>query len=187
MMRRRDFITLLGGAAAWPLAARAQQAAPPVIGYLDTGPPEKISSELSDLRRGLKDAGYIEGRNVAVVSPRGNGQIQNMPQLARELVQLKVAVIVAVGAYGSVQAAAAATSRIPIVYEGGIDPVEVGLAGSLNCPGGNVTGITTRLNATVGKRLDLMLKLVPEVTTIGYVFAGRGEREVDNLFASAHD
>jgi putative ABC transport system substrate-binding protein len=186
-MRRRQFITLLGGAAAWPLAARAQQPAVPVIGYLDTGPPERVSSALSELRRGLKDAGYIEGRNVAVVSPRGNGQIQNMPQLARELVQLKVAVIVAVGAYGSVQAAAAATSRIPIVYEGGIDPVKVGLAGSLNRPGGNVTGITTLLNATAGKRLDLMLKLVPEVTTIGYVFAGRGEGEVDNLLASAHD
>ena len=187
-MDRRDFITLLGSAAAaWPLAARAQQRAVPVIGYLFTGPPRRISSALSDLRRGLKEAGYIEGQNVAVVSPAGNGQIQNMPQLAQELVQLKVAAIVAEGAFGALQAAAAATSTIPIVYEGGIDPVKVGLAKSLNRPGGNVTGITLPFNETVGKRLDLMLKLVPEVTTIGYVFGGRVDSEVDNLLASAHN
>jgi putative ABC transport system substrate-binding protein len=186
-MRRREFLTAMGGAAAWPFAARAQQPNTPVIGYLDTGPAERISSALSALRRGLKDAGYIEGENVAVVSPAGNGQIQNMPQLARELVQLKVAAIVAFGAYGSVQAAAAATSTIPIVYGGGIDLVRVGLAKSLNHPGGNVTGITAPLNGTVSKRLDLMLKLVPEVTTIGYVFVGRVDSEVDNLLASAHN
>src|SRR5215469_12477101 len=181
-MRRREFITLLGGAAAaWPLAARAQQLAVPVIGYLDTGPPERISSALSDLRRGLNDAGFIDGRNVAVVSPPGNGRVQNMSQLARELVQLQVAVIVAVGGIASVQAAAAATSTIPIVYEGGGDPVKLGLAASLNRPGGNVTGITAALNVTVGKRLDLLLKLVPEVTTIGYLFGDRVEAEVDSL------
>jgi putative ABC transport system substrate-binding protein len=110
-----------------------------------------------------------------------------MPQLARELVRLQVAVIVAVGAIASVKAASAATSTIPIVYEGGGDPVRLGLAASLNRPGGNVTGITLALNATVGKRLDLLLKLVPEVTTIGYVFGDRVESEVDNLLASAHD
>jgi putative ABC transport system substrate-binding protein len=186
-MKRRQFITLLGCAAARPLAARAQQPAMPVIGYLDSGPPEEISSALSDLRRGLNDAGYIEGRNVAIVSPRGNGRIQNMPLLAHELVQLQVAVIVAVGAIASVQAAAAATSTIPIVYEGGGDPVKLGLAASLNRPGGNVTGITDALNATVGKRLDLLLKLVPDVTTIGYVFGDRVESEVDHLLASAQD
>ena len=186
-MRRREFITLLGGAAACPLAARAQQSNMPVIGFLYTGPPEGISFRLSDLRRGLNDAGYIDGRNVAIVSPPGNGQIENMPQLARELVQLEVAVIVAVGAYGSVKAAAAATSTIPIVYNGGIDLVKFGLAASLNRPGGNVTGITAALNVTVGKRLDLMLKLVPEVTTIGYLFAGPVESQIDNLLAWAHD
>jgi putative tryptophan/tyrosine transport system substrate-binding protein len=185
-MKRRDFITLVGcAAAAWPIAARAQQQATPVIGYLDTGPPEAISAALSDFRRGLKDAGYIEGRNLVIVSRWGNGQI--MEQLARELVRLQVAVIVAVGAIASVKAAAAATSTIPIVYEGGGDPVRLGLAASLNRPGGNVTGITLALNATVGKRLDLLLKLVPEVTTIGYVFGDRVESEVDNLLASAHD
>jgi putative ABC transport system substrate-binding protein len=110
-----------------------------------------------------------------------------MPQLARELVQLQVAVIVAVGAIASVEAAAAATSTIPIVYLGGGDPVKLGLAASLNRPGGNVTGITLALNATVGKRLDLLLKLVPEVTTVGYLFGDRVESEVDNLLAPAHD
>jgi putative ABC transport system substrate-binding protein len=185
-MKRREFITLLGGAAAtWPLAARAQQPAMPVIGFLDTDPPEAMSAALSDFRRGLKDAGYIEGRNLVIMSRGGNGQI--MPQLARELVRLQVAVIVAVGAIASVQAAAAATSTIPIVYQGGGDPVRLGLAVSLNRPGGNVTGITLALNATVGKRLDLLLKLVPEVTTIGYVFGDRVESEVDTLLASAHD
>ena len=187
-MRRREFISLLGGtAAAWPLVARAQQLAVPVIGYLDTGPPERISSALSDLRRGLNDAGFIDGRNVAIVSPPGNGRSENMSQLARELVQLQVAVIVAVGGIASVQAAAAATSTIPIVYEGGGDPVKLGLAASLNRPGGNVTGITAALNVTVGKRLDLLLKLVPEVTTIGYLFGDRVEAEVDSLLASSHD
>jgi putative ABC transport system substrate-binding protein len=187
-MRRRDFITLLGGVAvSWPLAARAQRPNMPVIGYLDSGPPGRISSALSDLRRGLNDVGFIDGQNVAIVSLPGNGRTQNMPQLARELVQLQVAVIVAIGAIASVRAAAAATSTIPIVYEGGGDPVRLRLAASLNRPGGNVTGITDALNVTVGKRLDLLLKLVPEVTTIGYLFGDRVESEVDSLLASAHD
>jgi putative ABC transport system substrate-binding protein len=112
---------VLGEVMSHKLRSLAAAGVTPVVGYLDTGPPERINSALSDLRRGLKDAGYIDGRNVAVLSPSGNGQIQNMPQLARELVQLKVAVIVAVGANGSVQAAATATSTIPIVYEGGMD------------------------------------------------------------------
>jgi putative ABC transport system substrate-binding protein len=186
MIRRRELITLLGGAAAaWPLAARAQQQAMPVIGFLESGTPETISAALSDFRRGLEDVGYIEGRNLAIVSRWGNARI--MPQLARELVQLQVTAIVLNGDIGSLEAAAAATSTIPIVYAGGGDPVKLGLAASLNRPGGNVTGITLAFNATVGKRLDLLLKLVPEVTTIGYVFGDRVESDVDNLLASAHD
>jgi putative ABC transport system substrate-binding protein len=186
-MRRREFLTVVGGVAAWPFAARAQRPNTPVIGYLASGPPEEIPAALSSLRRGLKDAGYIEGQNVAVVSPRGNGQIQNMPQLARELVQLKVALIVVQGGFGALQAAVDATSTIPIVYEGGSDPVKLGFATSLNHPGGNVTGITVGLNVTVAKRLDLLLKLVPDVTTIGYVNGGGVDGEIEGLLTSARD
>jgi len=165
MMRRRDFITLLGGAAAWPLAARAQQRSNiPEIGFVDTSP--GTARALTEFRAGLMEAGYIEGRNVKF---RFGSVNQSLEQEARELVRLQVAVIVAFGAAGSVWAAKHATSTIPIVYLGGADPVKLGIAASLNRPGGNVTGITVVLNALAGKRLDLLMKLVPNATTFGYV------------------
>jgi putative ABC transport system substrate-binding protein len=166
MMRRRTFIAgavATATPALWPLAAHGQQPNIPVIGFLSTGP--ENSEMLALFRSGLKEAGYIEGQNVAF-------RFDNMPDLAlqaRELVRLKVAAIVATGGVAALQAAAAATSTIPILYAGGADPVKVGLATSLNRPGGNVTGITVILNELGGKRLDLLLKLVPNVTTIGYL------------------
>jgi putative ABC transport system substrate-binding protein len=184
-IRRREFIAALGGAAAaWPLAARAQQSKLPVIGFLSNTSPEANSALLSDFRRGLQDAGYVEGRSLTIEFRWGNYQ-PIMPQLARELVRLQVDMIVAAGSIDSLEAATAATSTIPIVYGGGTDPVKFGFAASLNHPGGNVTGITGALNALVGKRLDLLVKLVPEETTFGYLIEDRGLSGIDELSESA--
>jgi putative ABC transport system substrate-binding protein len=182
MMRRRKFIAGLGAAVTrvlWPLAAPAQQANIPVIGFLSTS--LETSASLSEFRSGLKDAGYIEGQNVEFRW----GNNQSMPQLAGELVRLQVAMIVALGGIDSLRAAKAATSTVPIVYAGGADPVKLGLAASLNRPGGNITGITFTFNALAGKRLDLLLKLVPEATTVGYLVGDQVVGEVDELLASA--
>jgi putative ABC transport system substrate-binding protein len=180
-MNRRDFITLLTGTvAARPLAARAQQQAKiPEIGFLSTSSP----GPLSDFRDGLLEAGYIEGRNVKFRFGSAN---QSLEQVARELVSLQVAVIVALGGTRSLLAARAATSTIPIVYNGGDDPVRLGVAASLNRPGGNITGMTTSFDAVGGKQLDLLLKLMPDVTSIGYL-VGRpyDPGETDDFLASA--
>jgi putative ABC transport system substrate-binding protein len=167
-MRRREFIAGLGSAAAWPMVARAQQPAVPVIGFLDTSSAEARKEVVSEFRRGLRDAGYIEGQNVAIEFRWGNGQ-PIMPQLASDLVRLQVDVIVASGAGASQLAAKAATSTIPIVMMGGADPVKYGLVSSLNRPGGNITGVTFILNELASKRLDLLLEVTPEVTTVGYL------------------
>ena len=182
-MRRRDFITLLGGtAAAWPLAARAQQRSNiPEIGFLETSP--GTANGLTEFRAGLMEAGYIEGRNVKFRFGSAN---QSLEQVARELVSLPVAVIVALGGTRSLLAAKAATSTIPIVYKGGADPVQLGVATSLNRPGGNITGMTILFDAVGGKQLDLLLKLVPDVTSIGYLVAGLYDPgETDEFLASA--
>jgi putative ABC transport system substrate-binding protein len=178
-MRRRDFITRLSGAAVvWPLAARAQQQAKiPEIGFLDTSP-----GPLSEFRTGLMEAGYTEGRNVKF---RFGNVNQSLEQVARELVNFRVDVIVALGGVRSLLAAKAATSTIPIVYKGGADPVKLGIAASLNRPGGNITGITVILNALAGKRLDLLVKLVPNVATIGYMIGDRVEGGTDDLLEAA--
>jgi putative ABC transport system substrate-binding protein len=184
-MRRRDFIAAFAGAAAtWPLAASAQQTALPAIGFLNNTSPEANSALLSDFRRGLQDAGYVEGQSLTIEFRWGNDQ-PIMPQLAHELVRLQVDVIVASGSIVSLEAAAAATSTIPIVYGGGTDPVKFGFAASLNHPGGNVTGIMLALNALVGKRLDLLVKLLPEVTTFGYLIEDRGLSGIEELMESA--
>jgi putative ABC transport system substrate-binding protein len=180
-MHRRDFITLLGGAAAaWPLAVRAQrQAKIPEIGFLSTS----SLDPLSDFRDGLMEAGYIEGRNVKF---RFGSDNQSLEEVAHELVSLQVAVIVAVGGTVSLLAAKAATSTIPIVYRGGDDPVRLGVAASLNRPGGNVTGMAILFDAVGGKQLDILLKLVPEVTSIGYLVGGlRDPGETDEFLTSA--
>jgi putative ABC transport system substrate-binding protein len=177
-MKRRQFIALLGGAAAWPLSARAQQPALPVVGFLSN------RGFSADFRRGLEDAGYVVGRNVTITLRSGT----NRPMLlqgAIELVQLRAAVIVADGALVVLDAATTATSTIPIVYMGGADPVRLGFAASLSHPGGNVTGITLLLNDLVGKSLDLISLLVPEVTTFGYLIGDRKLGELDQLVEGA--
>jgi putative tryptophan/tyrosine transport system substrate-binding protein len=170
-MKRREFIAGLG-ATGWPLTAHSQQPSIPVIGFLDPTSVEATKEVVSELRSGLRDAGYIEGQNVAIEFRYGNNQ-PIMRQLASDLVRLQVAVIVAAGSVESQLAAKAATSSIPIVMIGGADPVEYGLVASLSRPGGNITGMTTIVNELAGKRLDLLLKAAPEATTIGYLVANQ--------------
>jgi putative ABC transport system substrate-binding protein len=168
-MRRRDFITILGrAAAAWPLAARAQQPATPVIGALMSGQEQAAASLTSMYRKGLAETGYVEGHNVAF-ELRATTQIDQLPALAGELVQRKVAVIFATGSANTARAAKAATTTIPIVFANGADPVRLGLVGSLARPGGNVTGVSYFVGLLVVKRLEMMRELVPNAFKIGFL------------------
>jgi putative ABC transport system substrate-binding protein len=168
-MRRRDFISLVGGAAAWPLSARAQRRFNPVIGFLHSGTSSAYAHVVAAFQQGLKEFGFIEGRNVAIEYRWANNENNRLPQLAADLVRREVAVILSGGGTPSALAAHAATSTIPIVLAFGSDPVRLGLVASLSRPGGNITGVMFRTTELMAKRLDLLHELVPQATTVAYL------------------
>jgi putative tryptophan/tyrosine transport system substrate-binding protein len=182
-VKRRQFITLLGGAAAaaaWPLAARAQQSRVPVIGFLGFGTSNTFSPAL---RRGLAEAGYILGKNVEIEFRWANFQHSALPRLASELVERGVAAIVTTGSPYAAAAAKAATSTIPIIFQVTEDPVNYGLVASFNRPGGNVTGVNFLSSEIAGKRLSLLLEVIPRAARIGYL-SGPSESPVFEAFSN---
>ena len=168
-MRRRDFITLLGGVAvSWPLTAHAQQPAMPIVGVLDSSSASEYAPFLAAFREGLHEAGFIEGRNVAIEYRWADGRYDRLPSLAAELVRVPVAVLVATGITAAA-AAKTATSTVPIVFNTGGDPVRFGLVASLNKPGGNITGVASLGKVLVAKRFELLRELVPKANAVAFL------------------
>jgi putative ABC transport system substrate-binding protein len=192
-MQRREFITFLGGVAvAWPIPARAQQPAMPVIGFFHLTSPETTRENLAAFRRGLADTGYIEQKNVGIEYRWAQGQNDRLPTLVAELVRRQVSVIVVLESTNGALAAKAATQTIPIVFMQGADAVRIGLVNSLNRPGGNLTGIDLLLARVAGKRVELLRELVPAAKSVAYlrnptnpVYAQSETKEVE-VAASAH-
>ena len=188
---RREFIFTLGGAAAaWPLAARGQRPAIPVIGFLDIRSAAENTRPIAEFRQGLAEAGYIEGRNVAIEYRWAEGRFDRLAALAEDLVRRQATVIVATGAIGTALAAKAATSTVPIVFLNGSDPVKYGLVASFNRPGGNLTGINVRAIEIANKRVQFLSELVPQAKTIAYLSAGAWflafEEQKNNMLEAAH-
>ena len=166
-MRRREFIAFVGcTAAAWPLTARAEQSAMPVIGFLNSASPQPFANYVSGFRVGLKQTGYVDGQNVTIEFRWAEGHYDHLPEMAADLVRHKVAVLVSTGGTPSVMAAKAATATIPIVFTTGSDPVRLGFVTSLNRPGGNITGVNLFVAAMESKRLGLLRALIPGVGLI---------------------
>jgi len=193
-MRRREFVTLVVGAAAtsasWPLAARAQQPAMPVIGYLSARSREDTSHLIAAFQRGLAESDYIDGRNVTIEYRFALGQYDKLPAMANELVRLPVTVVATTGGEPSALAAKAATSTIPIVFAIGSDPVRQGLTASINRPGGNATGITSLTTEMEPKRLGLLHELVPHARTIGVLLNpsfSQAESQLADMQQAARD
>jgi len=169
-MKRREFVSLLGVAtAAWPLAARAQQPALPVVGFLGTGSSESDAFRAAAVQKGLMEAGYVEGRNVAFEYRWAENRYERLPALAAELVRREVAVIVAIGGNTSAVAAKLATTTIPIIFAIGGDPIKMGLVASLNRPGGNITGVAFLVATLVAKQFEVLHEAVPKTALIGYL------------------
>jgi putative ABC transport system substrate-binding protein len=169
-MQRREFVKLIGGmAAAWPLAAKAQQAAMPVVGILYSAPPDLLRDETSAFRAGLAEIGYMDGRNVSFEYRTADNQMDRLHELANDLVQRRVSVIFSANIAATVLAAKAATNEIPIVFAMGADPVGIGAVASLAKPGGNITGITVLAGELIGKRFELLHEIVPTAQTVGYL------------------
>jgi putative ABC transport system substrate-binding protein len=189
-MRRREFITLLGGAAAaWPLAARAQQPSVPVIGYLDSGASSNEPHRAAAFRKGLSEMGYVEGQNVAIEYRWAEGKTDRLPALAADLVRRPVVMIAGAGTPAAL-AAKAATSTIPIIFETAGDPIELGLVASLNRPGRNVTGVTQLSSEMVPKRLGLLHDLIPTAKVIGFFVNPkdpRAESQTRDIQKAAHE
>jgi putative ABC transport system substrate-binding protein len=172
-MQRRDFITLLGGAAAWPIAARGQQPKMPVIGFLGSETPDVFAPRVQAFRQGLSETGYVEGRNVALVFQWAGGNHELLQTLADELVRQRVSVLIAGGGSDAARAAKAATTTIPIVFYTGGDPVGLGLVPSLARPGGNLTGVTPLNTELTAKRLELLHEMLPAANSVALLLNPR--------------
>ena len=189
-MRRREFLGMLGSSAAvWPLAARAQRAAMPVIGFLSARSAKDSTSAVDAFGRGLRLAGYTEGKNLSLEYGWAEGKLDRLPELAADLVRRPVTVLVAVGGANSALAAKSATSTIPIVFVMGVDPVKLGLAASISHPGGNATGVTILLADLAPKRLGLLRELLPKATAFAALtnpITSEGETQSSDALAAAH-
>ena len=189
-MKRREFIAGLGGAITWPVVARAQQSAMPVVGFLNAASPDQFAHVVEAFRVGLNELGYVEGRNVTVEYRWADGHYERLPALATDLVARQVKVVATGTATSAVLAAKAATSTIPIVFVVGTDPVEVGLVASLSRPGGNLTGVTT-LNVEIGpKRLEVLHELLPAASTMAVLlnpinYSGTTEEDLRRVHSAA--
>ena len=179
-MQRRQFIALLGGAAMWPLAARAQQSAPPVIGYLHSGL-EAQSVPLIGFRKGLNEAGFVEGRNIEIQKRFAEGHYDRLPALASDLVNQHIAVLAVAGGVQTALAAKSANITVPVVFAIGSDPVQFGLVESLNRPGGNMTGVSFFTTTLETKRLGLLSELVPTAHTFGVLVNPKNETAENQL------